>query len=405
MINKYKINIMFSELSINLTKELSKEVKKKEGIYFTPKETIKTIIEIIKPHLNNPIKILENSCGSGEFIISLIEKFSNIQILGIEKNQYIYNNIKHLSNDFVKIINEDFLKFDDKNSYDLIIGNPPFSVIDKKNIHKNYHKYFEGRPNTFLIFLLKSLQLLKENGILAYVLPKSFLNCFYYNKTRQFIIDNYSIIHLSIVYDKYLETSQETIILIIQNKKGINDYFIKKDEFVIFNSIENCKIIEKFYENSTNLHNLNFNAKIGSVVWNENKHLLTDDNTKTKLIYNSNIKNNELIHKDYKNDLKKNYINKSGFKEPMLIINRGNGNSSYKFEYCLIDIEEEYLIENHLIMIRYNEDIDKDKLIHKYLQIIKSFENPKTKEFIKIFFGNNAINIKELLYLLPIIDI
>jgi len=28
MINKYKINIMFSELSINLTKELSKEVKK-----------------------------------------------------------------------------------------------------------------------------------------------------------------------------------------------------------------------------------------------------------------------------------------------------------------------------------------------------------------------------------------
>jgi cellulose synthase/poly-beta-1,6-N-acetylglucosamine synthase-like glycosyltransferase len=73
-------------------------------------------------------------------------------------------------------------------------------------------------------------------------------------------------------------------------------------------------------------------------------------------------------------------------------------------EYCLINIKEEYLIENHLIIIKYNEDITNVDLIDKYEKIIKSFENPKTKEFIKIFFGNNAINIKELLYLLPIID-
>jgi len=116
------------------------------------------------------------------------------------------------------------------------------------------------------------------------------------------------------------------------------------------------------------------------------------------------IKNNQLINKEYKNKLKKNYINKIGFNEPILVINRGNGNSSYKFEYCLININEEYLIENHLIIIKFNDKITKEDLIDKYEKIIKSFENPKTKEFIKIFFGNNAINIKELLYLLPIID-
>ena len=73
---------------------------------------------------------------------------------------------------------------------------------DHQNIHNNYYEYFDGRPNTFIIFLLKSLKLLKDNGIIAYVLPKSFINCIYYNKTRKFIIENYSIIHLSLANDK-----------------------------------------------------------------------------------------------------------------------------------------------------------------------------------------------------------
>jgi len=399
---------MYNNLYNKIKKKISKKIKKKEGIYFTPYNTIELIINLIKPLFNNYkcIDILENSCGSGEFIINLIKHFSNINITGIEKNEYIYNEIRDISNDFIKILNKDFIEYNDENYYDLIIGNPPFNVINKKNINIDYHNYFEGRPNAFIPFLIKSLKLLKENGILAYILPKNFLNCIYYNKTRKYIIENYLIINLLFANDKYLETTQETIIIIIQNKKGINDdYFIKKDEIIILNTIENIKIIKEIYENSTNLYNLNFNAKIGSIVWNENKDLLTNDKSKTRLIYNTDIKNNKLIFKEYKNNLKKNFINKRGLNEPLLIINRGNGNSLYNFEYSLININEEYLIENHLIIIKYNKELNKNELLEKYENIIKSFENPKTKEFIKLFFGNNAINIKELIYLLPIIDI
>ena len=58
---------MFSYLSIKITKELSKEVKKNEGIYFTPPDTIEKIINLIKPLFIDykSINILENSCGSG----------------------------------------------------------------------------------------------------------------------------------------------------------------------------------------------------------------------------------------------------------------------------------------------------------------------------------------------------
>jgi hypothetical protein len=99
---------------------------------------------------------------------------------------------------------------------------------------------------------------------------------------------------------------------------------------------------------------------------------------------------------------KKNYINKKGNTNPLLVINRGYGIGKYKFEYCSIEGGTEYLIKNHLICIKYNSPIENDELIHLYQKIIQSFNNQKTIEFIQLYFGNNAINTNELKNILPI---
>ena len=99
---------------------------------------------------------------------------------------------------------------------------------------------------------------------------------------------------------------------------------------------------------------------------------------------------------------KKNYIDKTGESGPLLVLNRGYGVGQYKFEYCLLDLNYDYLIENHLICIRYLGEVPDEELIQKYSSIIKSFSNKKTQEFIKIYFGNNAINTTEINYILPI---
>jgi hypothetical protein len=46
------------------------------------------------------------------------------------------------------------------------------------------------------------------------------------------------------------------------------------------------------------------------------------------------------------------------------LLNRGYGKGKYKLDYCLINIDYEYLIENHLICIRSNENID-NNIAHK----------------------------------------
>ena len=398
----------FSELSLSLVKKLDKQEKKKQGIFFTPPETIDKMIKMLSTYMKEIKTVLEPSCGSGEFITRL-QKMKRLTITGIEYNKTIFDSIKFLENKHTYLYHENYLTYDSNSLYDLIIGNPPYFVVKKTEVDKQFLPYFEGRPNIFILFIIKSLQLLKENGILSFILPKSFLNCLYYDKTRKFIHDHYSILSIVKCDDKYIDTSQETIIIIIQNNnsKKNNEYTLCIDGFTIFGIPEDITLLRSLYEQSTTLHTLQFNVHVGNIVWNQCKDILTDDDNKTLLIYSSDIKQNKLEIQTYKNPEKKNYICKKGEISPMLVIKRGYGVGKYSLNFCIIneDTEIEYLVENHLICITPDSAIEKDKLIKLYKNIIKSFEHPNTDTFIQLYFGNNAINTRELCHILPIYGI
>jgi adenine-specific DNA-methyltransferase len=355
--------------------------------------------------------VLEPSCGSGEFITSLKANFPNtVSITGIELNDTIYQSILHLAESNVKIIKQDYLNYSPSAKFDLIIGNPPFYVMKKASVDEVYYPYFDGRPNIFILFIIKSLELLNDNGILSFVLPKNFLNCLYYDKTRKYICDNFQILHIIECHDKFIETQQDTILFIVRKKSGVKldntKFALPINKYTIFVLDINMAGIINLYDKSRTLFELGFTVSVGTVVWNQCKDILTDDVIKTRLIYCSDIVDNKLSIKKYKSNEKKNYIDKPGLTHPMIVINRGYGVGEYKFNYCLIDTSSEYLIENHLICIEFNKDgadgVKKDELIKMYNKIIKSLNDKRTQEFINLYFGNNAINTTELNYILPI---
>ena len=399
----------YSKLSKELTSKLSKNVKKNNGIYFTPPSCVDTNIKLLTPYLENIINVIEPSCGSCEYITALHKSYPHLNITGIELNETIYRDILYINNGKINIINIDYLKYESAIKYDLIIGNPPYFVMKKDDVDKSYHTYFEGRPNIFILFIIKSLHSLKPDGILSFILPKNFLNCLYYDKTRKYINDNFQILHIVDCNDDYIETQQETIIIIIKNtntqKHQNNEYCLIIENYTIFGISENIIKLKSLYINHSTLKELGFIVTVGNIVWNQCKNELTDDKTKTLLIYSSYIKNKLLKIQNYSNEEKKNYINKPGERGPLLVINRGYGVGKYSFEYCLINNDFDYLIENHLICIRYTKPISNEELIILYKKIIISFDSKKTKEFIKLYFGNNAMNTTELCEILPIYDI
>lgn len=395
----------YSKISKELTEKLSKTEKKNNGIYFTPPSCVIHNLKLLEPYISNIRNVLEPSCGSGEYITALNQTFPHLSITGIEYNETIYKSILTLNNDKITIHHADYLTFTPTTNYDLIIGNPPYYVMRKESVNKEYHTYFDGRPNIFILFIIKSLKLLNDNGILSFVLPKNFLNCLYYDKTRKYITKHFQILHIiDCKDDKYIETEQETIVLILQKTTSISNrkFILENNNYTIFTNEENNVLIANLYKNSKSLSDLGFKVSVGNVVWNQCKDILTHDNTKTRLIYSSDIVNNKVIIKKYDNEEKKNYINKPGITRPMIVINRGYGVGEYKFNYCLIDNMPEFLIENHLICIEYKDDIPRDKLIDEYKKILLSLNDKRTIDFITIYFGNNAINTTELNYILPI---
>lgn len=405
----------FSELTLNLTKSLSKEEKKAYGIYISPRSIISSLYQSIITYLNNDTskikKILEPSCGTCEIVNYCDDNLSDVEIHAVEFNTTIYNVIKDLSfKNKVSLFNINFINFNPNKYYDLIIGNPPYFVCKKSDIPKKYEEYIYGRPNIFGLFILHSLELIRPGGIIALIVPNSFLNSLYYSRIRNYIKMTCTIIKIEDYgnMNDFIDTDQSTFGLIIQknivNKPPCecNYSMLFNDNYIFTNSSETLREI---FKNSTTIEKMGLKVRTGQIVWNEVKKELTNNKNDTILIYNTNIsKNNSLDIKTFKNDEKKQFINRDGRMDPVLVVNRGNGNSAYKLNYAIID-KGPFLIENHLNEIYSPTDMKREELLVLFEKIIKSFNNPRTKKFIQIFLGNNGLSKTELETIFPIYEI
>lgn len=162
--------------------------KNKYGQYFTPKLIADFMIELAD--INQKSKILEPSSGTGIFLDLLQKKgYNNLSAYEIDKElapKY----------DFVK--NESFVSADIQEKYDLIIGNPPY--IRWKNLEKElktelatnhlWNKYFNSLCDYSYLFILKSIELLEENGQLIFITPEYWLNTMHSISLRNYMVRN-----------------------------------------------------------------------------------------------------------------------------------------------------------------------------------------------------------------------
>ena len=403
----------YSQLSLTVTKELTKKEKKDYGIFITPKVIIEKLTNsVIKIANDNNIiikDILEPSCGTCEFVNYIDAILNDVKIDAVEYNFNIFKRLKNLKfkND-VNLINNNFIKFDNNINYSLIIGNPPYFVCKKEDVPPEYKEYISGRPNIFGLFILHSLSLLKNDGLLAFIVPKSFLNSIYYSNIRNYIKKTCEIMEIIDfeLDNEFIDTEQATFGLILKKNNTNNEdpcdckYSMNINGDFVFTT--NYDELKSVFEGSTTLIKIGLRVRTGNIVWNEHKEKLTNDSDETLLIYNTNItKNNELEIKSFKNDEKKQYIKLDGRIDTVMVVNRGNGNSKYKLNYAIIN-KKIYLIENHLNEIYASSSIKKDELINTFNKISQSFKNPKTQKFIDLFLGNNGLSKTELETIFPI---
>lgn len=376
----------FRDSSVELTRSLSKETKQEQGIFFTPKEARDIVFEILDAHKVNPKNILEPSFGSGEFIEDAYTKYPRAKITGVELNPTLFQSL-----DRPNLHNQDFLTYGGK--HDLIIGNPPYFVMDKS---EETAKCQTGRPNMFVQFIYRAItENLTKDGYIAFVLPTSFFNCAYYEPTRRYLFEHTTILAAKPLEGKYLDTAQDTFALVLRNGKKNDDYFVERNGNVYLTPY--YKELRELFASSKTLCELGFEVKTGDVVWNQEKDKLANEGT--LLVYSSNFSKGTIVLGGLK-EPKKQYI--KGFKRQAIsgktiLINRGYGNASYKLTAVIADYPM-YYAENHVNVIRPQTP----EATANVERVLTSLKSEKTSQFIRYFVGNGALSKTEIERCLPI---
>jgi hypothetical protein len=384
---KPESNDAFRENSENFNNSLTKEERLEQGIFFTPKKARDILFEKMSHLYKKPKTILEPSFGSGEFILDARRVYPKAKIIGVEKNEALFKSVKCPNS---TLICADFLTWTGK--ADLIIGNPPYFVCKKTK--------GAGRPNMYILFLYKCLEEhLEKDGFLAFIIPTSLYNCSYYQPMRDYIKANTTIHYLETL-DKpgFYETGQETMLIILQNKKINDDYLYVTTTGRTFIS-PFYKELYEITKDSKTLMDLGLGVKTGNVVWNQVKGNLATEGT--LLIYSSNINNCELTLNNLGGTIKKQYVKgltKPTLNGPVILVERGYGNS-YSFNFVLVDILlKDFYAENHINVIYPKTP----EAIINLEKVATSFKDGKTKEFIKLFIGNGTVSAKDLETIVPI---
>lgn len=394
----------YTKESIDYLKNTDIKKRKKLGQYFTPK-SIRELLLSKLPKKDNA-DILDPACGSGEFLLSCKKYFKNPILYGFDIDKKLINIASKLVKN-ASIKNFDFLNIDiNKKKYDYIIGNPPYFELKlNEEIKKKYFDIIKGRVNIFSLFIKTGLDLLKDGGYLAYVVPPSMNNGAYFSKLREYVIKNSSLEYLHIIdgADNFHLANQKVMLIILKktNSKKSSKYIFKKNGITIFT--EDKKFLNKAYKNTVSLKDIGYTVKTGSIIWNEHKEKLTNDkNNSTLLIWASNINNGKIIigYTKGKPQYIKNISNDLIIKSRVVVVNRITGSSKDINIKAAIVNEKEFVCENHVNVIYMSKNANCNYSLE---DIFKALQDKTNIKVMRLISGNTQISKTELERLLPII--
>ena len=203
--------------------------RKLTGAYYTPKKTIHVLIDHIVSYTDlYSATIFDPCCGTGNFLIELLERGVNIHNIYAQDIDTISVLLTQINIAILcETITLDILKthflcgntltntFSQK--FDIVLGNPPwgfaFSEKEISDLHNRYVTAKKRSLESYDLFVEKSLQMLKQNGLLTFVLPEAVLTVASHLNVRKLLIEHCSFPFVSYLGNVFSGVQCPSIIL------------------------------------------------------------------------------------------------------------------------------------------------------------------------------------------------
>lgn len=212
--------------------ELCNARRNENAAFYTNKFLVNEIMDKLPSFNKNAIRILEPSVGAGSFLPFLFIKYADVPHViidavdidenSIENLKLMMQNIEIPANFEINYICKDFLLFDVPYSYDLAIGNPPYTRIKNYTPEINMRLEYNVNKTTNDLAEIFFEKCMRISECVALVLNKSILSSEEYKETydllRKVKIDTI------IDFGRYGFTglSIETIAIIVRTKEKPN---------------------------------------------------------------------------------------------------------------------------------------------------------------------------------------
>ncbi len=299
-----EVNDILGLLYQSLTAEGNKS---QAGSYYTPKRIVD---EVVAECVQLDFVVLDPCCGTGQFLLSASEKVKNpLQIWGFDIDELAVkiariNMILRFSdrefspnifckNTLLEVDSGSFFSHEIPH-FDAIITNPPWGAHFSKNQISQLQKLYPAIQSgeIFSYFITKSMNLLKEGGMLSFILPESILNIKTHKDIREVIVKQSKIrkimyldrvfknvftpiIRLDIIKENF---KQSNIFKAVKNGiiREIEQARLKNNSgyvFDVFADDTDIHIIEKIYNYQHITLKNNAEWGLGIVTGDNKKHL------------------------------------------------------------------------------------------------------------------------------------
>lgn len=226
------------------------------GQHFTPRTVVKFMIDMIDPtekiNSNFIPKIIDPACGSGGFLIEalmrMLKKADNLNLSNEQKDIIKQESLfgSDINDRLVRVAKMNMSLHGDgkggiyqvnglngndsinRHKYDFVITNPPFGTKTKdERILKKYTIKTKSSDNGVsgeILFVERCYNLLKDDGVLAILIPDGLINNKTTENVRKFINDNMEIDAIISLPDKTFKSANANAVtsIVFATKRKIN---------------------------------------------------------------------------------------------------------------------------------------------------------------------------------------